>query len=406
MANRFLVPGGNGLANSTTNWSATSGGLSGVSVPGSADDVIFDAGSANVTLTVSAAQSFKSFMVSNYTGILTINNVLSIVGTGLLGNITLSSGMTINGSGTLFRTVTSGNLTSNGVKIGCNIFQTTDIIILIDNARCINYLASNSSIINGVGKKLSIEGDCVLGTGSGRSLTGATYEFIGSNTATFTVSTTQFFTGNLTFNKTGILNIGSFIINQSNSIKYTHIQGIVNHTGTLSFNSIFTNINCIFDTSGMKWNILKIGINASSSSSLAINITLNSTLKALLFDASLFNKPIIFKGTSGFDIDTFKLEKASISYRYAAAFLNLTSGLIYNINILARFKNASISSSIPGTKSILRLLPSTSTFFYNNTITDIDASTDKQIRNFYGSITGCSNVISITSNMYNKSNNF
>jgi len=38
-ASRYLVSGGNGNANSTTNWSATDGGSSGASFPTSSDDV-------------------------------------------------------------------------------------------------------------------------------------------------------------------------------------------------------------------------------------------------------------------------------------------------------------------------------------------------------------------------------
>ena len=45
MANRYWVSGGTGNWNSTTNWSTTSGGLSGATVPSigvAGDDVFFD----------------------------------------------------------------------------------------------------------------------------------------------------------------------------------------------------------------------------------------------------------------------------------------------------------------------------------------------------------------------------
>ena len=45
MANRYWVAGGTGNYNSTTNWSATSGGASGASVPTTVDAIFFDASS-------------------------------------------------------------------------------------------------------------------------------------------------------------------------------------------------------------------------------------------------------------------------------------------------------------------------------------------------------------------------
>jgi hypothetical protein len=50
MAARYWVTGGNGNWSSTTNWSSTSGGASGASVPGSADNALFNANSGTGTL--------------------------------------------------------------------------------------------------------------------------------------------------------------------------------------------------------------------------------------------------------------------------------------------------------------------------------------------------------------------
>ena len=65
MADRYWVPLGTGNWNSTTNWSATSGGASGASVPTSADNVIFDAnsgsGAAHYTVTVTDNSTCANF---------------------------------------------------------------------------------------------------------------------------------------------------------------------------------------------------------------------------------------------------------------------------------------------------------------------------------------------------------
>ena len=128
MAARFLVPGGDGQWNSTTNWSATSGGASGASFPVAADTVTFDINSANAPMTVNVASACLSFTASNYTGTLTVSNTLTVSGTTNTGNITLSAGMTITGTGTIIKkpTGTTGVITSNGVVLDCN-FQYTGI---------------------------------------------------------------------------------------------------------------------------------------------------------------------------------------------------------------------------------------------------------------------------------------
>ena len=96
MANRYWVAGSAGNWNDTANWSTTSGGSSGASVPGGSDDVIFDTnGVGNCTLDVNA--SVISISVnSGYTGTLagaTYNVDLS-------GAFTASSGILDFGSGT------------------------------------------------------------------------------------------------------------------------------------------------------------------------------------------------------------------------------------------------------------------------------------------------------------------
>ena len=64
MATRYWV-GGAGNWSSTTKWSATSGGVSGASVPTSVDDVVFDANSGGkFTATVDTDQSVNSITIT------------------------------------------------------------------------------------------------------------------------------------------------------------------------------------------------------------------------------------------------------------------------------------------------------------------------------------------------------
>jgi len=95
MADRYWV-GGSGSWNSTTKWSATSGGASGASVPTSVDNAIFDinSGTAHFTVTVSSGSTCANLTITpeNVTGVTTfsINSGFVVSGTfstsGTLGN--------------------------------------------------------------------------------------------------------------------------------------------------------------------------------------------------------------------------------------------------------------------------------------------------------------------------------
>lgn len=115
MALRYFVNGGlNNSWNQTgaqSNWSLTSNGAGGQTVPSASDDVIFDSFSPACTLT--GAATCLSFNASTYgakTWALGTNNI-SVAG----GIFTLGTGMTVTGTGTLIRTAGGNTLTSNGV---------------------------------------------------------------------------------------------------------------------------------------------------------------------------------------------------------------------------------------------------------------------------------------------------
>lgn len=105
MANRFWVPGGSGNTNSTTNWSATSGGSSGASVPTSGDDAYWDGNSGSGTVTVNATLSVRTFDMSMFAGSLTVTSNVSCG-----GHFRLGSGMgSVSGSGILTLAATTDN---------------------------------------------------------------------------------------------------------------------------------------------------------------------------------------------------------------------------------------------------------------------------------------------------------
>jgi hypothetical protein len=115
MPARYWVNGGTGNWNSTTNWSASSGGPSGASVPGAADDAFFNnLGNSNCAVNLNAIV-LSINVSSGYTSTLTINTNFTLTVT---VNITLGASMSIAGAGILvLGSQTNASITSNGVII-------------------------------------------------------------------------------------------------------------------------------------------------------------------------------------------------------------------------------------------------------------------------------------------------
>ena len=112
MANRYWV-GGAGTWNTTNaaNWSDTSGGTGGFSVPTLADDVFFDVASGLGTVIISTTNGAKSLNCTGYTG--TFNHQVNL---SVAGSVTLATGMTYGGSGGFTFTAT-GTFISAGKLI-------------------------------------------------------------------------------------------------------------------------------------------------------------------------------------------------------------------------------------------------------------------------------------------------
>jgi len=115
MADRYWVAGGTGNYNSSTNWSATSGGASGASVPTAVDNVFFNASSGAGTATINVASSCANLNLTGFTGTLAFTNALTVNGT--LLNFGLGT-YTLTGTAKL-RLFTAMTITSNGSTYNC-----------------------------------------------------------------------------------------------------------------------------------------------------------------------------------------------------------------------------------------------------------------------------------------------
>jgi hypothetical protein len=117
MADRYWV-GGTGTWNttSTTNWSASSGGSSGASVPTAADNVFFDQNST-YTVTLTGALNCLSINVSQGTVTFTSTGTLTVA-----GSFTLNATAVWSATGTItFTATTSQTITTNGVTLASSI---------------------------------------------------------------------------------------------------------------------------------------------------------------------------------------------------------------------------------------------------------------------------------------------
>jgi hypothetical protein len=215
MADRYWV-GGTGTWNttSTTNWSDTSGGSSGFSVPTVADNVFFDqAGTYTVTMTGALAGLDITVSAGTVTFATGTSPTLNIRGSMLLAAGTIWSS---TGAITFSSTTTGKTVTTNGVTINAAI------------------------TFNGVGGEWTLGSALTVG-GSGTSalsagtfdtgnynLTLATgvFQLTGSSAKTLNLGSSTISTSGYTDNSTGTttINAGTSVLN-------------ISSTGTVNFNS-------------------------------------------------------------------------------------------------------------------------------------------------------------------------
>lgn len=188
-AQRFWVATGPGPHNwnNTANWSTTSGGAGGASVPSTGDAVTFNAGSAN-NCTLDVAPTIAGITITGYTGIINLNGfTLTTTGTNMF-----TAGAINNTGGAASLALNTVNATTfNGTTFGANVTGSS------------GRLHFNGSTFNGSVNVTKTDSNNDIGTGNN----------IFNNTATFTnngngyllfgnVNRDQFF-GAATFNNTG-----------------------------------------------------------------------------------------------------------------------------------------------------------------------------------------------------------
>ena len=257
MALRYWVTGGTGNYNSTTNWSTSSGGASGASVPTTADDAVWDANSGAGTVIINVASVAKTINFTNFTGTVDFRNTLAVA-----GNMTLGASMSFaNTTGTaILRVTAAATLTSNGVAFpyDFSVLTATVTITLADNWECNNFtynVSTGNATFNG--NTFFINGD-LTNLNTNRSILGTTvFEMKGTGTLSSNFTSTGNIVPNLVFNTTGTITITG-TVGHTSVITWTYTSGTIITTGsTFSLNAGTLNLD------GMVWdNVYYSGINA------------------------------------------------------------------------------------------------------------------------------------------------
>jgi hypothetical protein len=256
MADRYWVGGsGNWPGSTTANWSATSGGPSGASVPGSADHAIFNAASS----------------AGSYT--LTIN------GGTTLGQLTMNGPATgtLTWTGAGFTTSTLGN-----VVVGANVVITANTTFSTNNTVPITL-----DVLPTVGWYVDI-----LGTGSVTLLRNLTFNslFRKINTGVFNLnnftltnistSTISWFQGTINFGTGKIVaSAGNITVGSAGNLAVTY-------TGTGGFEMLGTGTFTLAGTPA-----LSVPLTIPASAPDNINITLTSTTTAKSISVLNFASP-------------------------------------------------------------------------------------------------------------------
>lgn len=273
MALRYWVSGGTGNWNSTTNWSATSGGSSGASFPTSVDDAIFDASSGSGVASINVGSACLTLNCTGFTGTLNFQNTLTVG-----GNITFGTGMSFsNTSGSPLLVVgATSTLTSNGKTFPyeLSLRGSTPTHTFADNWTVQNLsLNSGSSSMTILGNRtINVNGNFSEQMSATKTATGTTFVLAG--TGTWSNSSSGVLRANLTINTAGTITISTSVRITDGTLTYT--AGTVNHTagglivGGVNLTSLTINTN------GIVWRDLQTSQNGLTHN-LTSNLTFNGT---------------------------------------------------------------------------------------------------------------------------------
>jgi hypothetical protein len=259
--------------NNTANWSATSGGAGGASVPTAGVAAVFNGGgTGNCTLDIAPTIGTIT-IISGYTGIINLNgNNLTISGSTAL---TFSSG-TLSNTGATASVVlnTTGTATFNGTIVSANISGTAGSVEF-----------NGGSTFNGT---VSLSAPIILLNGT----TSSKNTFNGTTTLTKTGSSSDLGTGGNIFNAaTTLVNSGTGTFESANNYADT-FNGDVTLTNTST-----SRIHMADGTTGTAFNGNIIVNNTGSGTTSGVRIAFNAGASATLAEGKTITAGTFTTGT-------------------------------------------------------------------------------------------------------------
>lgn len=222
-ASRFWVGGtGTWSSGSTANWSATSGGASGSSVPGAADTVTFDGSSGGGTITLNYVPSITSLTGGSHTGTFDTGN----------NNMTLSGSFTYSGTGVRSLILGTSTITTAG---SWDLTTQTNLTFSGASATIIKSSGQNSSFISSGLTYGAVQMSGGL-RGTGNTYGTFTYTTSSNSQCWVEAGGTHTVTGTCTFQGSSATNYG-LIVGSGGA------AGVMRNRGTFAFNAATVVLN-------------------------------------------------------------------------------------------------------------------------------------------------------------------
>lgn len=300
MADRYWV-GGTGTwdTTSTTNWSDTSGGASGASVPTAADNVFFD---QNTTYTVSLSGALACLSLNVSQGTVTFGNAGASRSLAVSGSFTIKTGTVWSTNAAItFNATTSQTITTNGVTL------------------------TSSIVINGAGGTFTLGSALSCG---GVTLTNGTFSTSASNynlTGNITISANSN-TKVLTLNASTVTSAfannstGNFTLNEGTSTLVLASNRSITGTPETFYNVSATNFGTFGNSFGAGLNI-----NGSTFNNGTFTVTGSQTNVVTLTGNVTFTGTLTTTGTNPWDRVLFSSNLPGTTRTITAAALSLTN---------------------------------------------------------------------------------
>jgi len=330
MAQRYWVGTVPGVWNNTLNWSATSGGAGGASVPGVTDQVIFNgAGGSNGNCNLNIAPNVAGVTISGYTGTIDLlgfnltttgTNTFSsgtISNSGVAASVLLNTLLTTTFNGTTFNANVSGS--SGRIFFNGSTFNGTVNVTKTDGN---NDASSGNNIFNGATTITNLgAGYVLLGNGNRDQFNGlTTFNNNGSDRFYFAhnhAGQTTTFTGDviLNSNKTGGTDAWSYLITEGANTNVSFGANVtINCAGTLQSNHRILQGN---------------GSTATYSGTVTVNLTNTNTSTSISLGTngtSTYNGNIVVSNSGGANGIYFNTTASASSVLAATRTISLGGG--------------------------------------------------------------------------------